>query len=97
MNFTNFSAIMENFMGWSLQGYGIMGMGLFWAVMFTSVGTYLYTKNRSLMVFAVFILIVFAAFGNALLGVDAWVSAMQVLVALVFMGMVIVFYMKRKG
>lgn len=91
----NFTYIQQHLVEWSLQGYvGIFGVGIFWAIMFTTIGGYIYLKQQSVVAWAVGMLIIIAAFGNSIMGITLWVSFMQILVALVFMGLFLVFITK---
>ena len=82
------------------MGFGpyvtILGTGIFWAIMFTVIGGYIYMKQQSVVAWAIGMLILIAAFGNTLIGVDPWISAMQIFVALALMGLFLVFITKYR-
>ena len=72
-------------------------LGVFvWPLIFTAVIGYVYLKNQSAVAGAAAILILFAAFGNALAGVDPWYSLMYILVALVVTALLLVFLTKYR-
>lgn len=78
----------------SMQGYmNVLGVFV-WPIIFTAIIGYVYLKNQSAVAAVAAILIIFAAFGNALLGVDVWYSLMYILVALVVTGLVLIFLTK---
>lgn len=91
---SNYSEIMSNFSGWALQGYMVVGMGVFYAIVFSAVGGYVYLKNQSVVVWAIVMLIFMAAFGNALIGVDMFVSFVQICFVLAITGLFLVFFTK---
>ena len=92
----NFTYIATHFMAWSLQGYtNILGF-LFWPIVFTVIGGYIYMKQQSVTAWAIGMLILIAAFGNNLVGVGPWFSFMHIAVALVFTGLFLVFITKYR-
>lgn len=87
----NYTYIMGDLFNWSMQGY-VNAMGFFlWPFIFSVVIGYVYLKQQSAVAAAVATLIIFAAFGEYLMGVDIWVSLMHLLVALTITGLVVVF------
>jgi len=77
-----------------LLGYtNVLGVFL-WPLIFSAIIGYIYLKNQSATVAAAGILIIFAAFSNALIGVDPWYSLMHIIVALVITGLILVFLTK---
>jgi len=92
----NWTYIMQNFIAWSTQGY-ITAMGfLFWPVFFASILGYIYLKNQSLLILAAGILIIFAVFGNAIMGVDAFVNILYIGVSLIFTVVILWFFIRRR-
>ena len=84
-------------MEWSLQGYiVILGGGVFWATIFTVVSVYVYLKQQSMVAWAVAMLILFAAFGNALMGVGVWINLLHILIALSITGLFLLFLTKYR-
>jgi len=70
-------------------------LGVFvWPLIFTAIIGYIYLKNQSAVAGVAAILILFAAFGNALMGVDPWYSFMQIIVAIVVTALILVFITK---
>ena len=72
----------------------VFGVGIFWAFLFTVIGGYIYLKQQSVVAWAVGMLILIAAFGNSIMGITLWVSFMQIVIALVLMGLFLVFLTK---
>lgn len=94
---TNFTTIQQDLVNWSLQGYiTVFGM-FFWPLIFTAIAGYVYLKQQSAVAAAVFILIVMAAFGDAMLGVETWAMLLHILVALAITALVLIFISKRRG
>jgi len=48
------------------------------------------------VILGVAILIIFAAFGNSLINVDAWVTAMQIILALIITALLLFWVSKRR-
>ena len=94
INWTNWS---NNLIDYSLQGYTEVLGFLFWPIIFSAIIGYVYLKNQSITVAAVFILIIFAAFGNHFVGVDEWYSLMYILVALAVTGLLLLFLTKTRS
>ena len=90
----NFTYIMQHFMEWSMQGYEMVLGVLVWPLIFTAIVGYVYMKNQSAVSAAVAILIIFAGFINALLGVDLWVNLMYLLTSLAITALFLVFLTK---
>lgn len=81
----------------SLQGYeNVVGVFI-WPLIFTPIICYVYLKNQSATAGVTAILILFAAFSNALIGVDAWYSLMYIIVGLVITVLILVFITKIRG
>jgi len=93
----NWTNITGDFVGWSTQGYTTAMGFFFWPLFFTTIITYVYLKQRSATAAVAIILIVFAAFGNALLNVGPWVNLLYILVSLIFTSLVVYFIIKRRG
>ena len=83
-------------MDWSLQGYTHLLGFLFWPIIFTTIGVYIYMKQQSVVAWAVGMLILIAAFSNNMLGVDPWFNLMYILISLSFTGLVLVFITKYR-
>jgi len=78
----------------AMLGYqNVLGVFM-WPLIFSAIIGYIYLKNQSAVIAAVGILIIFAAFSNALIGVDPWYSLMHILVALVITCLFLVFLTK---
>jgi len=92
----NFTYIQEHLVEWSLAPY-ITAMGfLFWPTIFSAIIGYVYMKNQSAVSATVAALILFGMFGNILMHVELWISAMQILVALIITGLVLVFLTRMR-
>lgn len=90
----NWTYWQQHLMELSMQGYED-ALGLFvWPLIFTAIIGYVYLKNQSAVAAVAAILIIFAAFGNALVGIDPWYSLMYILVALVITALVLIFITK---
>ena len=90
----NFTWIMQHFMQWSMQGYETV-LGVFvWPLIFTAVVGYVYMKQQSAVAAAIATLIIFAAFINALLGVDTWRNIMYIFTALAITALFLIFFTK---
>jgi len=92
----NWTYITDNFISWSLQGYFTTLGYLFWPIFFSAIVGYLYLKNQSLTIVAVVLLVIFAAFGNALAGVEGFVSFTHIATALIMAGLVLYFITKLR-
>lgn len=94
----NWSYIHGNLTEWALSGYiTTVGLGAwFWAIIFSAVIGYVYLKQQSFTAAAVAALILIAAFGNSLLGLELWVSLMHILVALTFTALLLIFLTKLR-
>lgn len=80
----------------SLKGYENALGFLVFPIIFTAIIAYVYLKNQSAVAAVAAILIIFAAFGNHLLGVDPWYSLMYIIVALVVTALVLIFMTKMR-
>jgi hypothetical protein len=94
---TNFTNVREDFIQWSLQGYTTALGFLFWPIVFSTLIGYVYIKQRSATAAIAAILIVFALFGNALIGVGPWVTLLYIFVSLGFTALLLVFIIRRRG
>jgi heme A synthase len=93
----NFSYIAQHFMEWSTLGYTtLLGGAVFWSIMFMGIAGYIYLKNQSVVAFAVIILILLAAFGNTLAGVEALMTLLHIFIALIFTGLLLLFISKYR-
>ena len=94
----NYTRIISDFVNWSLQGYYIvLGQGLFWCIVFSSIIGYVYLKQQSMIAAAIAALILIAAFGNTIMGVTIWVTLIEILVALAFTTLIVIFLTKIRG
>ena len=92
----NWTYWIQNLPEQALLGYtNIVGVFL-WPLIFTAIIGYIYLKNQSVAIAAVGILIIFAAFTNALMGIEPWYSLMYILVALVITALFLVFLTKMR-
>jgi CHASE2 domain-containing sensor protein len=93
----NITYISQHFLDWALQGYlQILGGSIFWSIIFTVIGVYVYLKQQSVVVWAVAMLIIIAAFGNYLVGVEGWISLIHILIALSITGLFLIFFTKYR-
>jgi len=93
----NWTYWMENLVELSMQGY-VTSLGFFfYPVLFSFITAYVYLKLQSATGAVIVILVIMAVFGNALMGVEAWVTMMHLFCALVITGLVLVFVSKRRG
>jgi len=90
----NWSYWMQNFMEQAFLGYENVFGYLFYPILFTGIIGYVYLKNQSYVAAAVATLIIFAAFGDAFMGVQLWVSLMHILVSLALTGLLLIFLTK---
>ena len=92
----NFTYIQQNLMSWSMEGYAnILGVFM-WPFIFSVIVGYIYVKQESLVAAAVAILIIFAAFGDVLMGVDIFSMIMHIAVSLIFTGLVLLWISRRR-
>ena len=92
----NWTNITTDFMDWSMQGYSnILGVFM-WPVIFSAVIGYVYLKQQSAVAAAVAILIIFAAFSNAMLGVENWTSLMHIFVSLIATALFLLFLTRMR-
>ena len=92
----NFTYIQQHFIEWSMSGYTTV-LGVFvWPLIFSGIIGYVYLKNQSLVMAAAAILMIMAVFGNALLGVDAWINILYVFTSIVVATLVLVFFVRRR-
>ena len=92
----NWTYIMQNFMEWSTQGY-VSALGfLFYPILFTGIIGYVYLKQQSLVAVAAAILIIFSAFGNALVDVEPFMNFLYISVSLIVTALVLWFILKRR-
>lgn len=94
----NWTYIMENFIAWSTQGYTNVVGFFFWPIMFSAVIGYIYIKQQSVVAAAVATIILFGAFATSgvFAGVEIIVQFFQIMVALAFTGLVLLFVARRK-
>ena len=93
LNYTNWRTNLVDKM---TLGY-ITALGFFfWPTFFSVIIVYMYLKHRSLVIAAAVILVIFAAFGNALAQVDIWVNFMYILVSLIVTFLILLFIIKRR-
>ena len=91
----NFTYIAQNLVNWSMSAYTTVLGGFVWPVIFAAVIGYVYLKNQSLTIAAVAALIIFAVFGNALVGVDAFINFLYIGVSLITTGIILLFIIRR--
>jgi hypothetical protein len=78
-----------------MSGY-VSAIGVFvWPVIFAAIIGYIYLKNQSLTIAAVAALMIIAVFGNALMGVDAFINFLYIAVSLIVTGVVLLFIIRR--
>lgn len=78
-----------------MSGY-VTVMGVFvWPIIFVAIIGYVYLKQQSLTVAAIAALIIFAVFGNALIGVDILINFLYIAVSLIVTGVVLLFIIRR--
>jgi hypothetical protein len=93
----NFTYISQHLLDWSLQGYlTLIGGGFFWSIIFVVISVYIYLKNQSMVVWAISILILLAAFGNTIAGVGGLITFLHISIALVFTGLILIFVTKYR-
>ena len=93
----NFTNITSDFMTWSTQGYTTALGFVFWPIIFTTIITYVYLKNRSVAAALAAILIIFAAFGSTLFNIEPWIVLLYIISGLIFTGLVLIIIIKRRG
>jgi len=85
---------MQNLMPMSMMGYeNVLGVFV-WPVIFMAITGYVYLKQQSAVAAVICILILFAAFGNVLIGVDPFMNLMHIIVSLVMTALVLIFITK---
>jgi uncharacterized sodium:solute symporter family permease YidK len=78
-----------------MSGY-VTVMGVFvWPIIFVAIIGYVYLKQQSLTAAAIAALIIFAVFGNALVGVDILVNFLYIALSLIVTGVVLLFIIRR--
>lgn len=84
---------MDNFMTWSTQGYVTVFGYFFWPIIFAGVIGYVYLKQQSAVSAAAAVIILFAGFVTTgiFADVDVLVQFFQIMVALAFTGLIILF------
>lgn len=92
----NWTYFTENFMSLGFQPYITVLGFVFWPIIFTTIIGYTYLKQQSATSAAVIGLIIFAIFGNYLVGVDIWITAMYLLISLAITGLILVFISKNR-
>lgn len=93
----NFTYWIGNLIPMSMQGYyNVLGVFV-WPLIFMAITGYVYLKQQSAVAAAICILLLFAGFGNVLIGVDLWVNLMHILVALSMTALLLIFISKRRG
>lgn len=91
----NWTYFQSHFFEIAMQPF-ITAMGfLFYPTVFSTIIGYVYIKQKSAVSTAAVILVIFALFGNYLLGVDIWVNLMYILVSLSFT-LLVLFFIKRR-
>ena len=94
----NWTYITQHFVEWSTQGYETALGFFFWPLVFTGVIGYVYLKNQSLVAAAAVILILFAAFFNAIaLMVQPWINFLYIAVSLIITGVIFGLFYKFKN
>jgi len=90
---------MSDFMNWSMQGYTIALDFFVWPIIFSAIIGYIYIKNVSATSAAVAILIVFSCFATTgwLAGVPLLARFFQAVFALAITGLLIYFFVRRRG
>jgi hypothetical protein len=95
-NMHNFTYIQQHLIEWCMTGYtNVLGVFV-WPLIFTGVLGYVYLKNQSLLMVVAGILMIMAVFGNALLGVDAWINLLYVFTAIVVAALFLIFFVRRR-
>ena len=84
-------------MDWSMAGYADV-LGVFmWPFIFSVIVGYIYVKQESLTAAGVAILIIFAAFGDILMGASIFSMIMHIIVSLIFTGLVLFWISRRRS
>jgi hypothetical protein len=79
-----------------MSGYTTV-LGVFvWPLIFTAILGYVYLKNQSLLMVAAGALMIMAVFGNALMGVEAWINLLYVMTALIVAALFLIFFVRRR-
>lgn len=93
----NWTYWMENLTRQAMLGYtNILGFFIYPAIFCFIIG-YVYLKNQSVTVAVLVILIIFAVFGNLMIGVSHWYNMMYILVSLAVTMLFLVFLTKNRG
>jgi len=93
----NITYISQHFLDWSLQGYTMLiGGSIFWSVFFVSISVYIYLKQQSVIAWTVAILIILAAFGDALVGSGGLMTLIHISIALSMTGLFLTFFTKYR-
>ena len=92
----NWTYISQHLVEWSMQPYVTILGFWFYPILFSAIIAYVYLKLQSATAGVIMILILIAVFGNALMGVDLWVTFLHIITALVITALVIVFILKRR-
>lgn len=80
-----------------MSGYAdILGVFM-WPFFFAVIIGYVYVKQESLVAAAIATLIIFAAFGDILMGASIFSMIMHIAVSLIFTGLVLLWISRRKS
>ena len=92
----NFTYWVQNLIPMSMQGYeNVLGVFV-WPLIFMAITGYVYLKQQSAVAAAVCLLILFAAFGNVLMGIDPFMNLMHILISLVMTALILIFISKYR-
>lgn len=92
----NWTYLMNNFVEVTFQGY-VMALGVvFWPLFFTAIIGYVYVKQKNIISPAIASLLIFSIFGEALLGVDIFITIVHVLVTFAITAMLLLFLARRR-
>jgi len=90
---------MEHFWDWSLQGYTDIVGFFFWPMILAAIIGYIYLKNQSVIAASIAILIFVAAFATTgiFTQLSGFIMILQIIVALAFTGLVILFLVRWRS
>jgi len=97
---SNFTYIREHLVQWSLQGYETALGAIFYVLIFTAIIGYVYLKQQSAVAAVIVILILITAFStfiSQLSPFTPWVNMMLILSAIVITGLILIFYIRKRG
>ena len=97
MSLHNWTYIQQHLVEWAMSAYTSAVWGVFvYPIIFTAIIGYVYLKNQSLVMAVAAILLIFAVYGNYLLGVETWINLLYVVTAITVASLFLLFFVRRR-